>query len=116
MENKDNPYDKAYELARAITDSDVYLDYIAAKERIEKHPEYKEKIYNLRNRQMELNKLKLLGEEMAGDSVNEITLEFAKLNQINEIAEFFNAEGCFIQLFNDLQEIIHKAVAENLSE
>jgi len=116
MINNDNPYDKAHELARVITTSDVYLDYVAAKEEIEKNPEYKEKIYNIRSRQMELNKLQLLGEELPKDSVNEITLEFDKLNQINEIAEFFNAEGRFIQLFNDLQEIIQKAVAKGLGE
>ena len=31
-------------------------------------------------------------------------------HQIEEIAEFFNAEGAFIQLFNDMMEIIQNAV------
>jgi len=105
-----NPYDKAHELARAITNSEVYTRYVAAKLAVEKNPDYQEKILKVRNQQMELNRAQMLGEEVNSDSVLELSQMFAKANQVEEIAEFFNAEGAFIQLFNDMMEIIQKAV------
>ena len=41
--SKTNPYDKAHELARAIKESDIFRNYMEAKEQIDKKPEYKEK-------------------------------------------------------------------------
>ena len=105
-----NPYDKAHELARTVTSSEVYKRYVAAKSAVEKIPEYQEKILEIRNQQMEFNRAQMLGEEVNSDSVLELSQMFAKANQIKEIAEFFNAEGAFIQMFNDMMEIIQNAV------
>ena len=109
-----NPYDKAHELARAITNNEVYKRYVAAKLAVEKNPEYQEKILKVRNQQMELNRAQMLGQEVNSDSVLELSQMFAKANQIEEIAEFFNAEGAFIQMFNDMMEIIQNAVQGGL--
>ncbi len=105
-----NPYDKAHELARAVTGSEIYKRYVAAKLAIEKNPEYQEKILKIRDQQMEFNRAQMLGQEVNSDSVLELSQMFAKANQIKEIAEFFNAEGAFIQMFNDMMEIIQNAV------
>lgn len=105
-----NPYDKAHELARALTDSEVYKRYVAAKSAVEKKPEYQEKILQIRNQQMVLNRAQMLGQEVDSDSVLELSQMFARANQVQEIAEFFNAEGAFIQMFNDIMEIIQNAV------
>ncbi len=109
-----NPYDKAHELARAVTGSEIYKRYVAAKLAIEKNPEYQEKILKIRNQQMEFNRAQMLGQEVNSDSVLELSQMFAKANQIEEIAEFFNAEGAFIQMFNDMMEIIQNAVQGGL--
>ncbi|MEN6350941.1 MAG: YlbF family regulator [Syntrophomonas sp.] len=111
-----NPYDKAHELARSITSNEAYIDYCAAKKKIDDNPEWKEKILNLRQRQMEINKAQIFGEEMPKETVGEVALEFAKLNRNKEIAEFFRTEGVFIRLFNDLQEIIQKAIQDGFEE
>lgn len=107
-----NPYDKAHELARAITDSEQYRNYVQTKEVVESNPELKEKILTLRNKQMELNRAQMLGEDIGEDFVAKITREFAELNQIKELADFFNAEGHFITLFNDIQGIIQSKIEE----
>lgn len=105
-----NPYDKAHELARAITDNEVYKRYVAAKAGVENNPEYQEMIVKIRNRQMEVNRAQILGQEVDSDTIFEISRLFAEANQIGEIEEFFTAESSFIQMFNDLLEIIQKAV------
>lgn len=107
-----NPYDKAHELAKAITDSEQYRNYVQAKKVVESNIELKEKVLALRNKQMELNRAQMLGEDVEGDFVAKITREFAELNQIKELADFFNAEGHFITLFNDIQGIIQNKIEQ----
>ncbi len=112
--NEVNPYDKAHELARAIKGSDAYRNYVNAKGLIDNNPEAKEQILALRQRQMEINRAQIMGEDLSNEKVQEMALEFAKLNRSVEIAEFFKCEGVFIQVYNDLMEIIHKAVEMDL--
>lgn len=110
-----NPYDKAHELARAVTSSDVYKNYVQAKNLIEDNPDLKEKIIDLRNRQLEVNRMEMFGKEVDNKKIEQITLDFAKLNQNPEFAQFFQAEAAFIQLFGDIQEILQKAIENGLA-
>jgi cell fate (sporulation/competence/biofilm development) regulator YlbF (YheA/YmcA/DUF963 family) len=109
-----NSYDKAHELARAITKSEPYLNYCQAKKEVEKKPEWKSKLLELRQRQAEFNRAQILGNDVPKETVQELSLEFARINQIKEIAEFFRAETAFVQMFNDIQEIINKAIESGL--
>ena len=110
MPNRVNPYDKAHELAGAIKASETFAKYLAAKQQLEAKPELQERIINLRQRQMEMNRRQMLGEEIEPGDAQEISLEYAKMNQNKMLAEFFESEGAFIQMFNDIQEIIQKAI------
>lgn len=105
-----NPYDKAHELAGAIKASDAFIKYLEAKQQLEAMPSLKDRLIELRKRQMEMNRREMLGEEIKPEEAQEISLEYAKMNQKQELAEFFRAEGVFIQMFNDIQEIIQKAI------
>ncbi len=116
MTGKNNPYDKARELADAIKDSEIFRNYMEAKYQIEKKPEYKEKILQLREKQAEINRARVLGEEPAPALMQSLTLEFAKLNQHREIASFLEAEVGFIQMFNDVQEIIQNSMKGVLND
>lgn len=105
-----NPYDKAHELARAITTTETYKKYIAAKEEIENNPEFIERILKFREKQIELNRLQMMGEETEQTLVTQVAEEFNQLNQIPQVANFFNAEVGFITLFNDIQQIIQQKI------
>lgn len=109
-----NPYDCAHALARSIKSSDIYQRYVQNKNMLEKDAEKKEKILAFRNLQMELNQAYLLGQQLPEDRVQELSLEFAKLNQDPVMAEFFQAEAAFIQLFGEIQEILNKAIEQEL--
>lgn len=105
-----NPYDKAHELARAITGHEVYKRYVAAKAGVENNPEYQKMIVRIRSRQMEMNRAQILGQEADAAVISDISRLLAEANQIKEIEEFFSAESSFIQIFNDVLGIIQKAV------
>ncbi|MDD3364114.1 MAG: YlbF family regulator [Syntrophomonas sp.] len=111
-----NPYDKAHELARAIQDSETYQRYVLAQKQLQQNPEAEEKIRQFRIRQMEVNQAQILGQTPADDKVTEVTLEYAKLNRDKSIAEFFNAEGLFVQMFTDIQQIIQKSIESGFTE
>lgn len=111
-----NPYDKAHELARAITGCEVYQQYLEAKQKVESNPEDKEAILSIRNKQMELNRAQILGEKLPQETVNQLSLEFARLNQKEAIAAFFQAESDFIRMFNDVQEIIQKTLEKDFAD
>jgi cell fate (sporulation/competence/biofilm development) regulator YlbF (YheA/YmcA/DUF963 family) len=116
MSGSVNPYDKAHELARAIKESDTFRRYIEAKYQVEQIPEYKEQIYQLREKQMEINRAQVLGQDPAPALIQGLTLEFAQLSQKKEIADFFAAEARFIEMFNDVQEIIQKSIKEDFGD
>ncbi|MGI6413977.1 MAG: YlbF family regulator [Syntrophomonadaceae bacterium] len=100
-----NPYDKARELARAIAAHPVYQDYVAAKKELDKTPELKDRILELRQKQFELNQAYILGKEPS-PGIGEITLEFAKLSQKAEAKDYFDYEARLTEMLNDIYKII----------
>lgn len=111
-----NPFDKAHELARAIKQSQAYERYLSAKREVDKYPDYKEKILKIRSQQMELNRAHILGEELPADSMAQLSQELSALNQYAEIAEFFEAETYFINMFRDIQNIVQNALDADLKD
>jgi len=112
----DNPYDKAHELARAIKNSETYQHYLGAKKQLQQYPEMEEKMGHFRSLQMEINQAHILNQEIPNDKVAQAALQYAELNRNKIIAEFLNAEGLFVQMFTDIQQIIQKNIEGGLSE
>lgn len=109
-----NPYDKAHELARALKLSENYQHYVKAKNLLSLQA--REDIVNFRNLQMKLNQAEMLGQKVEEAQIMELSREYARLNQEPLIADFFSAEGMFVQMFTDIQEIIQKALEEGLQD
>lgn len=116
MINTNNTYDLAHELARSIKDSETYKGYIMAQRELDKSPEAKEKVRQFRALQMEVNQAQILGQNLPDDKVQELTIEYAKLNRDKTIADFFSAEGMFMQMFTDIQQIIQKSLESGFIE
>ncbi|MCX5779513.1 MAG: YlbF family regulator [Firmicutes bacterium] len=115
MLNK-NPYDQAHELARALRESELYQRYIVAQKQLALDPEAQERVRKFRVQQMEVNQAQLLGQAVPDGKVSQVALEYAKLNRDKNIAEFLDAEGTFMQLFADIQQIIQKSLESGLTE
>ena len=102
-----NPYDKANELARAIKDTDAYRNYLVAKEEIEKDLEARQKIFVLRQHQMEVNRAQVLGEKVPEDKLRDVAIEYAELSKNPGVAAFF--EGV-----PDQQYAVNRAIDNTL--
>ena len=83
-----SPFDKACELAQAIKQSQAFQRYLAAKQLLDRHPEYKQKRLKVRSVQMEVNRAHCWGAASA-DLLSELSQQLAEANQYPEIAEFF---------------------------
>ncbi|WP_054697346.1 YlbF family regulator [Syntrophomonas palmitatica] len=111
-----DPYDKAHELAQAIMNSDIYRNYLNAKEDVEKNLEIMRKILVLREHQMEINRAQVMGQSLPENKLRDVAIEHAQLCKEPGVADFFEAERAFIKLYNDLMEIIHESVGRALQD
>ena len=111
-----NPYDNAHELSRSILQSEIFNNYLQTKKELDRKPASRDKVLEFRNRQMVVNRAHVTGEEVPADFIRQRSLDLAKLNQEKDIAAFFNAEAEFINMFNDIQEIIRQSIDKVLSE
>ncbi len=105
-----NPQAKAYELAQAIVNSEIYQNYLKQAQEIKKYPELSDEITLLRKQQLDINREHMMGGAVSQEKIGEATLNFAKLNQDPRAAAFIEAEGKYIQLFNEIQEILAQAL------
>lgn len=110
------PYDKAHELARAITESEIYQDFLNAMKLIEQNPTNKEKLISFRSKQVEINRMQMMGENVSEEKAKEVSQEYAKLSQDADLGKFLQAEGQFIQMFNDIQEIIQGTIESKMKD
>jgi len=108
-------YDKAHELARAISQSNEYLDLKNAFERIENDEEAKNMYKNFREKQIELQL-----EKMAGKNIEEKTAQLEKLVQVlsfnEDLRHLLESEARFAILASDVQEILGKALDLKLED
>ncbi|NMC28085.1 MAG: YlbF family regulator [Syntrophomonadaceae bacterium] len=113
---KANPYDKAHELARALEESQLYLEYIEAQKKLAQNPEALKKVQEFRAQQMKVNQASMMGQEPDPNLVTELPIQFAKLNLNKQIAQFFEAEGKFVQMFTDIQQILQTSLEKGFQD
>ncbi len=111
----ENPYDKAHELVRAIKDHETYQRLVAAQQVLNQDDRAKYKLNQFRTLQMEVNQAEILGQPVADEKVQQVALEYAKLNRNKLIADVFIAEAAFIQMFTDIQQIIQNGLESDFA-
>ena len=107
-------YDKANELAKALSESSEYKALKALKVKIDSHPKAKEMVADFKKKQFELQALQLSGQKIDDEKMNQIQSLYQVINLNPDIAEYMNAEYKFSQMFSDIYKIITKAVEMDL--
>lgn len=107
-----NPYDKAYDLERAIRESDAYRELKGARERIESDPTTLQMLQDFRQRQWKLQARQMTGQTVPESDLS--TLEkLAEVVQLNkDIRAYLEAEFRVSQLVMDVQRILSNAIDE----
>ncbi len=103
-------YDKANELARALTESEEYKSYKVAKERVDRVDSAREMLKDFKKRQFELQAMQLSGQKPDEEKLSRLQSLYQVMVLNPDIAEYLQAEFKFNQMFSDIYSIIGKAV------
>ncbi|MBD2848264.1 YlbF family regulator [Paenibacillus sp. IB182496] len=105
-----NLYDKAYDLAKALRDSEEVTDLRTAREAVEADGEAKKMMDDFRERQNGLQQLMMSGEEPSEDDMETMNKLYEVLSLNPLINRLFEAERRFTVIFDDVNKIIGEAL------
>ncbi|SFS70810.1 YlbF family regulator [Marininema halotolerans] len=101
-----NPYDKAHELARALTNSEELTSLIEAKNLIDQSPDDRLLIEHFRQKQMEMSSHQMQGTEPNDDQKAEWAKLVTEVNGKPNLTRYLEAEGRVGQLMQDINRIL----------
>ncbi|MGE5416289.1 MAG: YlbF family regulator [Acidobacteriota bacterium] len=105
-----NVYDNAHETARALKQSQQYLDYRAAREKLKTDASAWSMLNDFRSKQAELQEKIMTGEQPPENKIEEINRLFEIISQSGPVMEFMQTELALIRVVEDIQQILIKAV------
>ena len=97
-----NPYDKARELSIAIKESQEYKDYLAAKERASRNQELVAALNDYQEKQFDLQKKTMLGEDVGQDMVQHMQDLYEILARDPAAAAYLQAQIRFTMMVNEV--------------
>lgn len=103
-------YDKANELAKALSESSEYKKYKAAQEKVDTNGSAKDMLNDFKKRQFELQAMQLSGQKPDDAKLSQLQSLYQVIILNPDIAEYLGAEYAFNQIFSDVYNIIGKAV------
>jgi cell fate (sporulation/competence/biofilm development) regulator YlbF (YheA/YmcA/DUF963 family) len=103
-------HDLAHELARAIKETEEYRDYVAAKERASQSPELTASLNDFQEKQFEMQRLQLMGEEIGPEVMGQVQKLMGVLMKDPVAAQYIQSEVRFSMMVNDVYNIIGEAV------
>lgn len=101
-----NPYDKARELRRAIEESEQYKKYLEAKKNLEADEQVKSMVDDFHQRQFDLQKRQLLGEEIQEAEQEKLQELLGILTMNPQASSYLQAEFSYGQMMNEISEIL----------
>lgn len=105
-----NVYDEANRLAKALKEANEYKNFLKAKEKLEKDPKKFDIAKDYIRKQMEVQSMQMMGQELTEDQISSYNTLANTIMGMPEIAEFFQAQMYFSVIFQDITDIIAKAV------
>ncbi|TYP71179.1 YlbF family regulator [Paenibacillus methanolicus] len=105
-----NVYDKAYDLAKALTDGEEAKALKAAQAAVDADPEAKRLMDDFRERQAQLQQQIMAGEEPSEDVMAGLSEQYESIARHPLIGRLFDAERRFSAVFDDVNRIISDAL------
>lgn len=110
-----NVYDSVNNLARAIKESNEYLDYKKIRNQVKDNPEIKEKISNFEKIRYEEQYLAMQGEQQNEEKMAKLQEMYQILVQNPVIKEYFDKEVRFNLMIADVNKIIGESIKDVLN-
>ncbi|MDR1815726.1 MAG: YlbF family regulator [Clostridiales Family XIII bacterium] len=103
-------HDKAHELAAEIKQSEEYRAYLAAKARAQENPDLVEALNDYQEKQFEMQKKQMLGEQIGPDMMGQMQSLYQILARDPVAAEYLGAQIRFAMMVNDVYSILGEVV------
>ncbi|KGX92590.1 hypothetical protein N781_14765 [Pontibacillus halophilus JSM 076056 = DSM 19796] len=107
-----NIYDVAYDLEKAVRNSEEFTGLKEAYEAVMADPEAKEMFDSFRNTQIELQQKQMQGQEISEEEVEQARGIVEKVQQHPQISKLMEQEQRLNQTINDISQIITKPLEE----
>lgn len=107
-----NLYDNAYDLEKAIRESDEYQHLKQCYDELEKDETGKKMFENFRNLQMNLQEKQMQGQEISQEEAQQAQQQMQLMQQHEGISRLMAAEQQMSIVINDLNGIITKPLEE----
>lgn len=107
-----NLYDNAYDLEKAIRESDEYQHLKNCYDELEKDETGKKMFENFRNLQMNLQQKQMQGQEVSQEEAQQAQQQMQLMQQHEGISKLMDAEQKMSVVVNDLNGIITKPLEE----
>jgi cell fate (sporulation/competence/biofilm development) regulator YlbF (YheA/YmcA/DUF963 family) len=111
-----NVYDLAHQLARALSEAPEYLEFKKAVEELNRDPQARDMLRDLKTRQLQVEALKLSGKPVDEEALKSLENLYNIVIYNSLIKKYLEAEARFAVLMTDIQNIIAKAVDLDLIE
>lgn len=105
-----NTYDKAHELARAMSDSKEYRDYKDAKEKVYQNEANKKMLMDYKKRQLQMQNIYLSGRLPSGEEWEKFVKLSEPLLASQDISNFLKAEYRVKTMITDIYKILSGAL------
>ena len=105
-------YDRAHDLARALSASPEYRQYEEVRKKLEAHQENFKLLQDFRMKQMEIQQAQLMGQNVDA-RMKQLEQMYQILTHNPVINEFLQVEMRFSRMMMDVQKIIGQAVGFN---
>ncbi|MBA9025287.1 MULTISPECIES: YlbF family regulator [Bacillaceae] len=107
-----NLYDSAYDLEKAIRESNEYKELKSLFDQVNSDPSAKGMFENFRNLQMNLQQKQMTGQEITPEEVEQAQKTVALVQQHSTISKLMEAEQRMSMAIADLNKIIMKPLED----
>ena len=105
-----NVYDKAHELARALSNSREYRDYKDSKEKVYLDEKNKKMLKDFKKKQFQIQASYLSGKQPSEEELDKLKKLSELLQYSPDISRFLNSEFRLNQMMSDVYKIIGDAI------
>ena len=105
-----NVYDEAHNLAKAIKESNEFLNFDHLRKEVEKDETTSQMLKDLQAKQMEIQAAQMTGKEVDPELVGQMQSLAAMIATKPLAAQYMQAEGAFSVMINDVFGILGEAM------
>ncbi|AEE96476.1 YlbF family regulator [Mahella australiensis] len=110
-----NVYDKAHELAKALKESQEYIDYDKALKKINANDKNKKMLADFKRQEFQIQAAQLSGQQPDKEDVDKLQRLYQILCYDSDMSDYFAAEFRFNRMMADVYKILGDAVPVDMS-